>query len=162
MAKFLDVTYRTVENWAAQGFVKRNKSKYGLISALQHRNNQLIDQLSTHKDNLDMGELKLQKLQADVDTQRAIARIKTVEALREESKVVDAEEVGAAWKNYVLRCRAKLLSLPNKLALELAGIDNEAQIKQILQKTIDEALAELTNIETAEKKVKTVENHTIS
>lgn len=144
VAKCLDVTYRTVENWAAQGFLARDNGKYGLISALQYRIKQLSDDINSHKSNSDIAALKLRKLQAETDKEIAIARIRKLEADQMEGILVDAEQVGAAWKGYVLRCRAKLLSLPNKLALELSGIDNEAEIEQILQKTIDEALAELT------------------
>ena len=57
--------------------------------------------------------------------------------------MVDGEEVALTWKGYVLRCRAKLLSLPTKLALELASLNTESDIQQILEKTIDEALQEL-------------------
>ena len=143
VAKFLDVSYRTVENWAAKGYIARNNRKYGLVSALQYQNKQLKEQLEVQKSKLDMDELRRQKLEAEVDKERAIAKIKRLEADKLEEKLVDGEEVALAWKGYVLRCRAKLLSLPTKLALELASLNSESEIQQILEKTIDEALQEL-------------------
>ena len=143
IAKFLDVSYRTVENWAAKGHIARNNRKYGLFSALQYRHKQLKEQLEVQKSKLGMDELRKQKLVAEVDKERAIAKIKRLEADKLEEKLVDAEEVALAWKGYVLRCRAKLLSLPTKLALELASLNTESEIQQILEKTIDEALEEL-------------------
>ena len=143
VAKFLNVHFRTVENWAAQGYIARNNRKYGLVSALQYQNSQFKKQLEGQKSKLDMDELRRQKLEAEVDKERAIAKIKRLEADKLEEKLVDAEEVALAWKGYVLRCRAKLLSLPTKLALELASLNTESEIQQILEKTIDEALQEL-------------------
>ena len=150
VAKFLDVSYRTVENWAAKGHIARNNRKYGLFSALQYQNKQLKEQLEAQKSKLDMDELKKQKLRAEVDKERAIARIKNAEADKEEGLLVNAEEVASAWKGYILRCRAKLLALPVKLALQLASIQVESEIQQILQQNIDDALTELSG------------NHTIS
>lgn len=144
VGKCVNTSFRNIQNWADNGHVTKNNNKYGLISAFKHQNSQLKQQLETHKSKFDTAELKLRKLQAETDKEIAIARIRKLEADKMEGILVDAEQVGAAWKGYVLRCRAKLLSLPNKLALELSGIDNEAEIEQILQKTIDEALAELT------------------
>ncbi len=150
VAKYLGISYRNIENWAYKGHISRHNRKYGLISALQYRVSQLVKQLEAQNLSLDMNELRKQKLQADVDTQRALARIKNLEADKLEETLVDATEVAEVWKNFVLRCRAKMLSLPTKLAIELAGINNEAEIEQIWQKTIDEALAELST------------NHTVS
>ena len=144
VGKYLDTSFRNVQNWADNGHVVKVDGKFGLISAFKHQTNQLQQQLENHKSKFDVSELKLRKLQAETDKEIAIARIRKLEADKMEGLLVDAEQVGTAWKGYVLRCRAKLLSLPNKLALELSGIDNEAEIERILQKTIDEALAELT------------------
>ncbi len=150
VAKYLGISYRNIENWAALGHISRHNRKYGLFSALQYQNKKFKEQLEAQKSKLDMSELRKQKLQADVDTQRALARIKNLEADKEEERVVNAEEVAEVWKGYILRCRAKLLSLPTKLALQLASIKIESEIKQILEKNLDEALAELST------------NHTVS
>ncbi len=38
VAEFVGVSYRTIENWSAQGFLtKDDQGKYGLLSALTHR-----------------------------------------------------------------------------------------------------------------------------
>ena len=144
VGKYLKTSYRNVENWAAKGHISRNNGKYGLFSAMQYQVEQLREQLEEQKANLDISELRKQKLQAEVDKERAIARIKKLEADKAEGLLVDAEEVLQAWNSYILRCRAKLLSLPTKLALELAGIEQPEIIQERLTKVIDEALAELS------------------
>ena len=38
VAEFVGVSYRTIENWSAQGFLtKDDQGKYGLLSALTYR-----------------------------------------------------------------------------------------------------------------------------
>ena len=141
VAKHLGVHYRTVENWAAQEFLERKDGKYGLISALKHRIEQLESEVAKLKDN-PRQELQLQKLAAEVEERKAIARIKNMEADLMAGKLVDAEEAMNAWKNAIANVKAKLLSLPAKLALELSGISSPKKIMARLRQVIDEALRE--------------------
>ena len=83
VAEFVGVSYRTIENWSAQGFVTKG------------------------------------------------------------GKLVAAEQVKQAWDNHNANCKAKLLSLPAKLALELSGIEEPEVIQVRLTEVIDEALLEL-------------------
>lgn len=145
VSKYVGVSNRTVETWAAKGFIDRANGKYGLISAMKYRLEKVNKDMASYKEKLDVSELRKQKLQADVDTQKAVARIKLVEAEREEGKLVDAEEVADLWNAYVIRCRSKLLSIPVKLAYQLASLKNEIDIQNLLQANIDEALRELSS-----------------
>ena len=74
------------------------------------------------KDNPN-AELRTQKLAAEVDKEKAIARLKNLEADEKEGKLVNVEQVKQAWDNHNANCKAKLLSIPTKLALELSGIE---------------------------------------
>ena len=85
----------------------------------------------------------LQKLAAEVDKEKAIARLKNLEADQKEGKLVDVEQVKQAWDNHNANCKAKLLSIPAKLALELSGIEEPELIQVRLTEVIDEALIEL-------------------
>lgn len=142
VAKWVGVHYRTIENWAAQDYLERKDGKYGLLSAFQYKIGVLEKELAGIKDN-PKNELALQKLAADVETQKAIARIKNLEADEKAGKLVDADEVLVAWQNLIAGCKAKLLALPVKLALELSGLDNPEEIQGRLTSVIDEALKEL-------------------
>ena len=109
VAEFVGVSYRTIENWSAQGFLtKDEQGKYGLVSALTHRIAQLEKELENIKDN-PHSALMLQKLVAEVDKEKAIARLKNLEADEKEGKLVAAEEVKQAWDNHNANCKAKLL-----------------------------------------------------
>ena len=144
VAEFVGVSYRTIENWSAQGFLsKDDQGKYGLISALTHRISLLDKELMEIKDNPN-AELKTQKLAAEVDKEKAIARLKNLEADEKEGKLVDAEQVKQTWDSHNANCKAKLLSIPAKLALELSGIEEPELIQNRLTEVIDEALVELS------------------
>ena len=143
VAEFVGVSYRTIENWSAQGFLtKDDQGKYGLVSALTHRIALLDKELAEIKDNPN-AELKTQKLAAELDRSKAIARLKNLEADEKEGKLVAAEQVKQAWDNHNANCKAKLLSLPAKLALELSGVEEPELIQVRLTEVIDEALMEL-------------------
>ncbi len=143
VAEYVKVSYRTIENWSAQGFLtKDDQGKYGLISALTHRISLLEKELAEIKDNPN-AELRTQKLAAEVEKERAIARLKNLEADEKEGKLVNVEQVKQAWDNHNANCKAKLLSIPAKLALELSGIEEPEVIQNRLTEVIDEALLEL-------------------
>ncbi|MEM9271510.1 MAG: hypothetical protein AAGA80_00915 [Cyanobacteria bacterium P01_F01_bin.143] len=143
VAEFVGVSYRTIENWSAQGFLtKDDQGKYGLISALTHRISILDKELMEIKHDPN-AELRTQKLAAEVDKERAIARLKNLEADEKEGKLVSAEQVKQIWDNHNANCKAKLLSIPAKLALELSGIEEPELIQVRLTEVIDEALMEL-------------------
>ena len=144
VAKIVGVNYRTVENWAAQDYLARENGKYGLISALQYRIVQLEAEVTGFKNN-PKAELQLQKLTEEVAERKAIARIKNMEADLLEGKLVDAEDVLNTWRGAIAKTKAKFISLPAKLALELSGMDKPEDIKVKLTTVIDEALSELGN-----------------
>ena len=141
VAKAVNVHYRTIENWAAQGFLERKDGKYGLISALRYRIGKLEEEVTGLKHNPKQ-ELELQKLTAEVEERKAIARIKNMEADLMAGKLVDAEEAVDAWENAIANVKAKLLAIPAKLALELSGISSPKKIMARLRQVIDEALRE--------------------
>ena len=142
VAKWVGVHYRTIENWAAQGYLERRNGKYGLLSAFKYKLSTLEKELIEIKHDPDAA-LKRQKLAAEVEKERAIARIKNLEADRMAGLLVDAEEVLSSWQNLIVGCKAKLLALPVKLALELSSLDSPEQISARLTIVIDEALKEL-------------------
>ena len=141
VANQLKISYRTVENWAAKGYLERKEGKYGLNSAFKYRIEQLEEEVNGLKDN-PKAELQVQKLVEEVSERKAIARIKTLEADKLEGRLIDADQALNTWKNTIAKVKAKLISIPPKLALQLSGIDNPKEIQSILRTVIDEALQE--------------------
>lgn len=155
LGEILDTSYRNIENWAANNRILQNsEGKYGLISAYKYKLEDAQLQLVKAKEKIanleavedeEIGLIKVRKLKAETDKEEALARIKNLEADEKAGKLVDAEEVLVAWQNLIASCKAKLLAMPTKLALELSGLDSPEAIKVRLTSVIDEALKELVN-----------------
>jgi len=58
-------------------------------------------------------------------------------------ELVEVEQVGAEWDDLVLAARAKLLSMPTKVAPQLVGRTDPNAIRTILRDEVHAALAEL-------------------
>jgi phage terminase Nu1 subunit (DNA packaging protein) len=58
-------------------------------------------------------------------------------------ELVEVEQVGAEWDDLVLAARAKLLSMPTKVAPQLVGRTDPNAIRTIIRDEVHAALAEL-------------------
>ena len=152
VAEHLDISYRTIENWAASRKINQDdRGKYGLISAFNCQIQQLKQENVRFSESLDECRLaldkpeasaKIRKLKAEADKEETLAAIKILELEKLVEKLVDSQEVEEAWANLVANCCAKFNGLPAKLALELSGMKPE-EIQARLSQAIDEALFEL-------------------
>ena len=70
-----------------------------------------------------------------------------VEVLKE--NLLAADSVLSEWQACIASCRAKLLSLPTKLAFKISNIDETHEIERFLKHSINESLIELSNYESA-------------
>ena len=84
-------------------------------------------------------------MEAEVREQNAITDIKELERDKLQGSLVEADEVVNYYKDLVIRAKAKFLSLPDKLALELSGMSDQGEIQELLQLRIDECLSELSS-----------------
>ncbi len=84
----------------------------------------------------DLG-LRKAKLIAEVEKKRAIAKVKNLETEEKEGDLVQAEAVEQIWNELIANCKAKLLVLPTKVALQFSGIDDPGEIQSILKVLID-------------------------
>jgi hypothetical protein len=153
LGTYIGKPVRTIENWAAARNIKQNpEGKYGLVSAFKY-------QLATVEEKLEKTELHLEEARAgegerrkiaverkaiaEADKEEALAEIKQLELLKLKGELVDAVEVLDTWKSAIAKTKAKFISIPAKLALELFGLDKPTDIQARLTQVIDEALAEL-------------------
>lgn len=86
----------------------------------------------------DYDQARTRKMNAD-------AEIAEMELAQLRLKLCNTEDVIKAWADVLNACRAKMLSLPTKLAPIIATEDDAAVIKQMLEDQIYEALNELSN-----------------
>jgi hypothetical protein len=156
LGEYIGKSVRTIENWAAARHIKQDsQGKYGLISAFKYQLATLGEKLERNEQHLqemeaDKDEVKKmagqRKLIAEADKEEALAAIKQLELEKMKGSLVDAEEVLNTWRNAIAKTKAKFVSIPAKLALELSGIDKPVDIQTRLAQVIDEALIELGEI----------------
>jgi hypothetical protein len=152
LGEYIGKPVRTIENWAAGGHIKQNQQgKYGLKSAFKYQLESVEEKLAKALEKMaeaeaDKDEAKLlagkRKAIAEADKEEALAAIKHLELKKLEGELVDASQAQAVWRDYVSKAKAKFISLPAKLALELSGLKPE-EIQARLTQVIDEALIEL-------------------
>lgn len=73
----------------------------------------------------------------------ADAETKEMRASEERERLLDAEQVKGAWHQALLNARNQLLALPARMAPELVGIKDPAEIQGRLMKRIREVLTDL-------------------
>lgn len=136
IAKLTGLSDRTIRDWQIKNLIPKSDNLAIVISGIvAHLKKQVEEAKADQKgDELYKEKIRLTQAQAD--------KVK-LEISEREGELVLAREVIMAWSAFIIGCRAKLLSLPSKLALQLAAISEASEIKGILEETIDEALLEL-------------------
>ncbi len=150
----LGVSSRTVQRYKEEGYIGLTESGFPLIEAIKHyirllkdniaKKQQKIDSISESEPATRLNSLKIKKLEAEVRERNAIADIKELERDKLQGSLIEVDEVVNHYKDLVIRAKAKFLSLPDKLALELSGMSEQGEIQELLQLRIDECLNELS------------------
>lgn len=138
---------------AANNLKPHHRKKYDLIDILRYFTKQLssdvdllqqrLKQLTPNSQKSAMAELKQEKLEAQTRLLKAVARTKEIELEVVLGKLIKDRSLEEKWSYSLVGFKAKLESIPNKLALELSAIDCERNISDVLHKSISEALSEL-------------------
>ena len=140
IASILNLTERRIQQLSQEGVIPKNeRGRYDLensvrcyVQYLQDRaNGQSLESADYHKERA-----RLTKLQAD-------EKSLLLEQLR--GKLLTVEDVSETWVEMITNARAKLLSLPNKMAAQVTGLQETAEIEALLKTAIYEALTELAN-----------------
>jgi phage terminase Nu1 subunit (DNA packaging protein) len=144
LAKFLRVNTSRVHQLAREGTIPKPKSgraNWDLMACV-HAYWDYKEQAGGKPESKDAEywneKTRLTKAQADKEE---------LMVSEKKGELVDAVEIIQEYSNYVLACRAKLLSMPTKLAYELIEINNPNIIQNKLEQAIDEALLELASEE---------------
>ena len=144
LAKLFNLTAMRVQQLATDGVVVRSgRGKYELwpsirnyIKSLQERKVNQWGSGSEQGGEYEGHRARLTKARADMaEVQAALLKGTTHEA----------SAVEAVWFDMISNARAKLLSLPSKLAPRVHGEDNLAAIKTAIETAVTEALNELSN-----------------
>ena len=154
--KTLDVEYEQLLSYFSTNNIKVNRRKtYDVIEIMRHLTNLYRDEADSLKNQLELmlpknekqalAQLKQQKLEAQTRLLTAVANIKEVQLQQAIGELVTNKELEEKWSYSLVGFKAKLESIPNKLALELSSITNKSNVENVLIKLINEALEELDN-----------------
>ncbi len=116
-----------------EGLPHRKKGRNVYISVAQAFNWYM--ERSTGKDGYEKAKVRLLSAQAEKTELE-------VETMR--GKLVEVEQVGMVWGKLVSAFRARILSMPSRLAPQLANNKKVKEIEQILNNTLYEALEEIS------------------
>ena len=150
----LNVSHEELLGYLEANNIKpHHRKKYDLIDILRYFNDRLssevellqarLNQLTSKSHSSAMAELKQEKLEAQTRLLKAVARTKQIELDVALGILVKDRELEQSWSYSLVGFKAKLESIPNKLALELSAIDGDRDVHQVLYRSISEALEEL-------------------
>lgn len=91
----------------------------------------------------DVGDLQRQKLVAEVNLKVQQARKARLQSDEFEGTLVSAEDAQRDWFNIARQTRDKLMSIPDRVAAQLAGMTNEHEIHAQISDEIRIALADI-------------------
>ena len=138
---------------AANNLKPHHRKKYDLIEILSYFAQQLssevdelqqkLKQLSPNSHSSAMAHLKQSKLEAQTRLLKAVARTKEIELDVALGQLVENRSLESKWSYSLVGFKAKLESIPNKLALELSATKSDRDIRDVLLGSITEALSEL-------------------
>jgi len=128
----------TIRNWQNTNKMPKDldilAAGRAIIDILKQQAEELRTQ-STAKDPLIRAKIAL--------TQRQTEKL-ALELALQQGELVPSADVEKVWGNYCSAVKKRLLSLPNKLAYELAGIGSPITVENRLQEIITEVLGELS------------------
>lgn len=130
---------RTIRDWQTKGIIPKTEHLSLAVQAVVAYYKQIAEEKLSRGSKDEDEELYWEKVRLT----RAQATEKELALSQLTGELVKASETVQVWSNYILACRARLLSLPSRHAQELAGITTPSLVQQILQSGVDEALQEL-------------------
>lgn len=152
----LNVKHKELLSYFSTNNLKLNREQeYDVIAIMTHLINQLSQKVESLTKDLEqlikpneletLTRLKHDKLTEQVRLQNAVADLKQIKLKQAQRELVFDQELEEQWSYSLVGFKAKLESIPNKVALELSSISNKSYVQNVLTKLISEALSELDN-----------------
>lgn len=151
LAKLIGKTQRSIQTYAADGIlsvIKENKNlKFDLFVVIPEYLKFKEDEYKKNSAEAEIvnQEKRKAKAEADLKTHKAkMAKLELAEIEGEMHRSCDVEEMTS---QLVLEVKNRLLALPGQLAIDLAKLDDPAQISAQIEKQVNSILNDLSNYE---------------
>jgi phage terminase Nu1 subunit (DNA packaging protein) len=142
ISKLLDLTPQRVNQLVNQGIIPRaERGRYELVPVVRAYIHFLRDrkiQGDVHGDDYSTYRTRLTKARAEM-AEKENAQL--------DSKLIPADDAKQAWSAMVANARARLLSIPNKIAPIVCAAETINEAREIIKIEIYEALNELADVE---------------
>jgi hypothetical protein len=140
IAKLLDLSERRIQQLGREGVIpKPERGQYDLIGAVRGYVNYLREQAGRNAGGTaDFGTERVRLIKAKAD-------LAEMEAAALRGNLVAAEEVEQAWTAVLTLLKQRLIVLPDRIAPLIHEETSIAGARNLMRKTIVEALAELAN-----------------
>lgn len=102
----------------------------------------MLDERESKSEELE--EVEAERMKAESNLKKSKATIAALQALEMTGKMHRAEDVAAMTEDLVYTIRSALLALPGRLAVELVGKDDAAEISDCIRSEIYKVMAELS------------------
>lgn len=141
LAKHFDISIDRVQQYVSLGLPVHTKGKQGKAALYDLQAcEQWVQENFRQEETGTLQEAKLRKLTAE-------AALAEIELERERGRLVEIDEVAKQVTAMLTNVRAKLLALPTKTSGLCLGLTSQAQIKEVIDNAVREALDELSGAE---------------
>lgn len=155
ISKIFEVTVRRVQQLTQEGIIQtietidngRKVRRYDLMPTIMQYIRYLSGKANGREKKSSITDKEEAKLQAEVDMKTAKARIAQLNLDELEGRLHAAEDVEAMTTDLVLNVRSALLSMPGQLAVDLAEVNDAAEISAIIKNVVTDILDDLSRYE---------------
>jgi len=127
----LGLTSRRVSQLAHDGIIEnKGRNKYRLTDCVQS----YVEYIRSL--GIDRADDDEERRKAEVRLKRARARYQELETAELEGKMHRSEDVEAITTDLIYSWRGALLALPGRLAVDVACIDNPAEVEEVIRREI--------------------------
>lgn len=148
LAAVLGLTGRRIRQLAEDGVLDKIKDgRFNLCESVQ----KYINSVATSK-NSEMSKQEIAKQDAEVSIKKAKAIKEVLEAQELQGKMHRADDVAAMTEDLIYAIRGMLVSLPGRLAVDVAAVDTPAEASEVIRKEVYKAMKELSEYKYNPKK----------
>lgn len=151
ISKIIGLTPRRVQQLANEGILsvdKENKNlKFDIFVTIPEYLKFKEAEFKENSLEADIAKSEKRKAQAEADLKSHKAKMAKLELAEMEGEMHRSCDVEEMTAQLVYAVKNRLLSLPGKLAIDLARVDDPAQISAIIQNQVYDILEDLSNYE---------------
>lgn len=152
LACVLGITGRRIRQLAEDGVIdKVKKGRFNLSDSVQKYN--LFSSSNMTQEELEAEKrIAKAKVTAEITIKTSKAKIEKLKADELEGKMHRSEDVEAMTTDLVYAIRGMLIALPGRLAVDVADVNNAAEVSEIIKKEVYAIMRELSQYKYDPKK----------